>query len=266
VTATPAPSADAPDPGDRTADETAELTIDELSAKVGTTVRTTRYYASLGLIPPPVRRGRVAYYGDAHVARLEMVRALQDHGFTLQAIERYMTSLPAGASTEDLALQRAMLTSWTTEPPERVTWRQVEKRARRPLSEDDMLTLVALRAVEPAESDGEGGDADDGGSATYVLLPGFDLGVEMLGVEVPTASLVAASEIIDRHMTALADELTEVLREQVVRPYRAEPHTAAEAARMEATVANLRRVTLEGVVVGFQRAANQVIQRSLKRR
>lgn len=249
MTAAPDPSAEA--------DPTAELTIDELSAKVGTTVRTTRYYASLGLIPAPVRRGRVAYYGDAHVARLEMVRALQDHGFTLQAIERYITSLPEGASIEDLALQRAMLTSWTTEPPERVTWRQVEKRAGRPLSEDDMVTLVALRAVEPAE---------DGADDTYVVLPGFGLGVEMLGVDVPTASLVAASEIIDRHMTALADELTEILREQVVRPYRAEPHTAAEAARMERTVANLRRVTLEGVVVGFQRAANQVIQRSLKRR
>ena len=58
------------------------------------TVRTTRYYASLGLIPAPIRRGRVAYYDETHRARLEMVRALQDHGFTLQAIERYMATLP----------------------------------------------------------------------------------------------------------------------------------------------------------------------------
>jgi MerR family regulatory protein len=33
------------------------LTIDELAMAVGLTVRTTRYYASLGLIPPPERRG-----------------------------------------------------------------------------------------------------------------------------------------------------------------------------------------------------------------
>ena len=54
------------------------LTIDELAAAVGLTVRTTRYYASLGLMAPPERRGRIAYYGPVHRARLELVRALQD--------------------------------------------------------------------------------------------------------------------------------------------------------------------------------------------
>jgi DNA-binding transcriptional MerR regulator len=64
------------------------LTIDELSTATGLSVRTTRYYASLGLIPPPVRRGRIASYGPEHRARLDLVRALQDHGFSLQASER----------------------------------------------------------------------------------------------------------------------------------------------------------------------------------
>jgi len=66
------------------------VTVDELAARVGLTVRTTRYYAGLGLLPPPVRRGRIAWYGAEHVARLELIRALQDHGFTLAAIERYL--------------------------------------------------------------------------------------------------------------------------------------------------------------------------------
>ena len=101
------------------------MTIDELAAAVGLTVRTTRYYASLGLIPPPERRGRVAYYDAGHRARLEMVRALQDHGFTLQAIERYVATLPADATVEDLALQRVMLTSWSPAPSEALTRRQL---------------------------------------------------------------------------------------------------------------------------------------------
>ena len=46
------------------------LTIDELAVAVGMTVRNTRYYASLGLMPPPIKRGRVAYYDDVHRARL----------------------------------------------------------------------------------------------------------------------------------------------------------------------------------------------------
>ncbi|MEP9384414.1 helix-turn-helix domain-containing protein [Nocardioides sp. KR10-350] len=96
------------------------LTIDELSAATGLSVRTTRYYAGLGLVPPPIRRGRVGYYGPEHRARLELVRALQDHGFTLQAIERYLARLPEDVTVEDLAMQRAMITSWTTEAPDDV--------------------------------------------------------------------------------------------------------------------------------------------------
>jgi DNA-binding transcriptional MerR regulator len=49
-----------------TAESTPEdplLTVDELAAAAGLTVRTTRYYASLGLLPPPTRQGRLAYYG-----------------------------------------------------------------------------------------------------------------------------------------------------------------------------------------------------------
>lgn len=231
------------------------LTIDELSAKAGTTVRTTRYYASLGLIPPPERRGRVAYYGDVHLARLEMVRALQDHGFTLQAIERYVTSLPPEATTEELALQRAMLTSWTTQPPERLTRRQLDKRAGRVLSDDQVAVLLELQAVV----------LDDDGTH-FLVHPGLPLALEMFDLDLPVESMVQATAAIDRHMRSLADELTEILRTQVVRPFRAEQHTPEEAARMERTVSSLRRVTLEAVVVGFQRAANEVIQRSLRRR
>ncbi|MDF9714787.1 MerR family transcriptional regulator [Nocardioides sp. ChNu-153] len=233
----------------------ATLTIDELSARAGTTVRTTRYYASLGLIPPPERRGRVAYYGDVHLARLEMVRALQDHGFTLQAIERYLASVSSEATTEELALQRAMLTSWTTEPPERLTRRQLEKRAGRRLEDEEVEVLVQVRAVEV-----------EPGTDRYVVLAGFALGLEMLSLDIPITSVIEATETIERHMESLADELTEILRTQVVRPFRAEQHTPEEAARMERTVSALRRITLEGVVVGFQRAANQVIERSLRRR
>ena len=53
------------------------LTVDELATAAGLTVRNTRYYAGLGLVPPPVRRGRMAYYHRMHLAHLELVRALQ---------------------------------------------------------------------------------------------------------------------------------------------------------------------------------------------
>ncbi len=226
------------------------LTIDELSSVVGMTVRTTRYYASLGLIPAPIRRGRVAYYDATHRARLEMVRALQDHGFTLQAIERYMATLPGDASVEDLALQRAMLTSWSPHPPETLTRRQLEKKAARKLSERDIDLLVELGTLERADKG-------------FVAMPNLEVGVELLDLDIPEDSMGAAGDAIRRHMESLAEELTGILRTQVLEPYRREPHSPEDAEKLERTMSRLRQLTLEAVVTGFQRAANDVITRSL---
>lgn len=101
------------DPGTDPGPAAGMLTVDELAEVTGVSVRNIRYYASLGLLPAPERRGRVAYYGPEHRARLDLTVALQDHGFTLQAIERYLARLPADVTVEDLAMQRAMITSWT---------------------------------------------------------------------------------------------------------------------------------------------------------
>ena len=229
------------------------LTIDELSAAVGMTVRTTRYYASLGLIPAPVRRGRVAYYDDVHRARLEVVRALQEHGFTLQAIEGFLASVPLDATVEDLVLQRAMLTSWTGQPPEQLTRRQLEAKADRTLTEDDLQLLEKLGSIERS----------DGG---WVAMPNLQVGVGLLDLDIPADSVGKAGDAIRRHMEALADELTEILRTEVLGPYRRrDTHSPTDAERLEMTITRLRQLTLEAVVVGFQRAANAVITRSLAR-
>ena len=47
----------------RTQDETAELTIEQLAAEVGMSVRNIRNHQSRGLLPPPEVRARVGYYG-----------------------------------------------------------------------------------------------------------------------------------------------------------------------------------------------------------
>ncbi|SDC08896.1 MerR family transcriptional regulator [Nocardioides lianchengensis] len=234
-----------------TTSPTGLLTVDELAAAAGMTVRTTRYYASLGLLPPPERRGRIAYYGPLHEAYLELVRALQDHGFTLQAVERYVASLPAGATVEDLALQRAMLTSWTSEPPREVTRAGLEEEAGRRLSATDLDLLVRLGALE---RQGRG----------YRALPNLRIGLDLLELDIAPEGVAAAGEAIARHMDALAEELTQILRAEVLAPYR-EGHTPEEAARLEQTLPRLRQLTLEALVARFQGAANAVITRSLAR-
>ena len=62
------------------------LTIDQLAEVTGLTVRNIRAYQSRRLLQAPEIRGRVGYYGQQHVARIELVQRLQGEGFNLQAI------------------------------------------------------------------------------------------------------------------------------------------------------------------------------------
>lgn len=76
------------------------LTIDELARHSGMTARTLRAHQSRGLLPPPTVRARTGYYGADHVARLELIKELQDDGLTLDAIKQLLDS--TGGSTEEV--------------------------------------------------------------------------------------------------------------------------------------------------------------------
>ncbi|WP_324276463.1 MerR family transcriptional regulator [Blastococcus brunescens] len=98
---------------------TRELTVDELAARVGVTVRNVRAYSARGLLPPPRMVGRTGYYGREHVARLMLVREMLAEGYSLAMIERTLASAPANASTTTLALHRALLAPWLPRSPRR---------------------------------------------------------------------------------------------------------------------------------------------------
>jgi DNA-binding transcriptional MerR regulator len=68
-----------------------EMRVEQLSVRTGLSVDTIRYYQSKGLLDPPRREGRVAWYDDRHVERLERIRSLQQRGFTLATIVRLVS-------------------------------------------------------------------------------------------------------------------------------------------------------------------------------
>lgn len=77
--------------GDPPADD---LTIHQLAGRAGMTVRNVRAHQSRGLLPPPTRRGRFAYYGPEHVRTLARIRELQAEGYNLAAIARLLDDDP----------------------------------------------------------------------------------------------------------------------------------------------------------------------------
>jgi len=67
-----------------------EYRVEQLAAATGVGVDTIRFYQGRGLLRPPERRGRVAWYGEAHVERLRRIRSLQSQGFKLDQIRRVL--------------------------------------------------------------------------------------------------------------------------------------------------------------------------------
>jgi DNA-binding transcriptional MerR regulator len=79
-----------------------EATIDELARRTGLTTRTIRAHQTAGLLPPPRRRGRTAYYGDEHTERLAAITRLQARGWSRAAIRDALAACDAGRPLADL--------------------------------------------------------------------------------------------------------------------------------------------------------------------
>ncbi|GAA2420669.1 MerR family transcriptional regulator [Actinomadura vinacea] len=226
-----------------------EMTVDELAARAGLTVRTVRFYAGRGLLPPPRLRGRTGLYGPDHLARLELVRELQALGLTLAAIERHLARIPADAPPEDLALQRALLSPWAAERPEVLDHHELDRRAGRHLDDETRKKLEALGVIE---------QTPDG---ARVLSPALlSMAAELSAM--PLDALMAVHESVERHTSELAAELQRVFQDAVVRPYRERGRPPEERERLLELAAKVKPLMIQSLVGSFQRAVDRAIRRS----
>jgi DNA-binding transcriptional MerR regulator len=227
-----------------------QLTVDELAARTGMTVRTVRFYAAEGLLPPPERRGRIAYYGAQHRMRLELIRELQDHGYTLAAIERVLARIPLDASAADFAMQAAMLAPWTPERAEEFDRATLERQAGRHLSRDDLDLLVALGVVERA------------GPGRFRTTPStLGMGLELIDLPLPAAVLREAAAVIEQHATAAAEGLAEVFRRGIWEPFRLAD--TSDRDQLAAVVSRLRPLAVQGLISAFGRAHDRAVRRTI---
>jgi len=234
-------------------DAAAELmTLDELTRRAGMSVRNIRFYTTKGLVPPAIRRGRSGYYSSDHLARLELVRELQAHGFTLSAIEKYVARIPADATPETIALHRTLLAPWMPELPEILTRRELARRAGRPLSDDDLDTLNALGIVFPAKQ-----------GRYEVAIAHLSVGVALLDLGMPLDAALAAHDIFTEHGRKIAEELTEVFRTKVWPAYR---EGGSSPEQLRDLVERFKPVTVQALVTAYESAVNETKRDTAARR
>ncbi|MET9777996.1 MerR family transcriptional regulator [Streptomyces sp. NPDC006367] len=222
------------------------LTIDELAARAGVTVRTVRFYGTKGLLPPPeIGPRRVGRYGREHLARLALIEELQHQGMTLAAIERYLKQLPPDLTAHDLALHRAVVASWAPEAVERVTREELGRRAGRPLTDEEVDRLAEMGIVA-RESGADGQDDGKDGRGVYRVDTGLlRLGVELLDVPLSPETVLAARTALLEHSRAAARDLSRLLREAVAE---------RDARDVRSLSAHMHPIVVQALLTTFQRS------------
>ncbi|MEU0072277.1 MerR family transcriptional regulator [Streptomyces sp. NPDC006332] len=219
------------------------LTIDELAARAGVTVRTVRFYGTRGLLPPPsIGPRRVGHYGREHLARLALIEELQQQGMTLAAIERYLQQLPPGLSAHDLAIHRAVVASWAPDAVEILTPAELERRAGRKLGDEDLERLVAMNVIAP----------DAGLYRTDLGL--LRLGVQLLDVPLSQEAILASREVLIQHSRAAAHELARLFGDEVSQRAAREVRSLSE---------HMRPLVLQALLTTFQRSLTEELRELL---
>src|SRR5690242_20679892 len=104
------------------------MTVDELARRAGTVSSTVRLYQSRGLLPPPARAGRMAFYGPGHLARLRLIGQLQERGFSLAAIKELVESWEAGRDLAAVLGLEQRAATWAAEEPVHLRLSELRRR------------------------------------------------------------------------------------------------------------------------------------------
>lgn len=182
--------------------EVAEYTIDQLAAKTGVPSRTIRFYQAKGLLEPPKRRGRVAFYDDTHAERLIAVSQLQDKGLRLRAIRDFIATPDSDSDSIQKWLgigQR--IDHELADDPQLLT----ENELLELLGQPPVGTLALLRRQGAIKAEGQG--LQQRYLVESPVLLRIAARLEKTGISFETT--LRFHEILDKHMRRAADELVE---------------------------------------------------------
>lgn len=127
------------------AENSGEYRIDDLARLAGTTTRNIRVYRDRGLLPPPLRVGRIALFNDTHLTRLRLITSMLDRGYNIAHVREMLSAWEEGKNLGDvLGLETAIAGTWTTEKPETMAMADAQRLVN---DADAFERLVALQVI-----------------------------------------------------------------------------------------------------------------------
>jgi DNA-binding transcriptional MerR regulator len=180
-----------------------EYRIDDLARLAGSTTRNIRVYRDRGLLPPPLRVGRIALFNDTHLTRLRLITSMLDRGYNIAHVREMLSAWEEGKNLGDvLGLETAIVGTWTTEKPETMALVDAQRLVDDPTAFERLVGLQVIRV--------------DGERATVTrpkLIEAFN---EIRGYGVTLEKLVDLHEQIVPEIDTISDLLVRAGAEHVM--------------------------------------------------
>ena len=191
-----------------------------MAQAAGVAVDTIRFYQGKGLLAPPRRQGRVTWYADEHLERLRRIRALQQRGFTLTVIRRF---LEGELESSDEALVEAVTHGAPAPAEETLSLDELSQRSG--VAAPLLKTLEQAGLLLPVSDPGE--------EPRYPLedLEALSAGLKLLEAGVPLTSLMELGASHAAAVDATARRAVELFDEHVRERIQATGRNQEEAER-----------------------------------
>jgi DNA-binding transcriptional MerR regulator len=229
---------------------TDRMTVEELAAASGMTVRNVREHQTRGLLSPPHLEGRKGYYDQRHLQRLHLIRELQEEGLNLQAIGWLLARAPQEASDEVTRFKQALFAPWGSEPP---TVRRTDELPGRGADPRSTARAVELGLIAPRE--------DGRWDVPSPRL--LEAGEELVRLGVPLSAALDTVEVLLPHLEAVADAFVRLFAEQVWQPFEAAQRPAAEWPRVREALERMRDVAADAVLAAFHGVMADAVDRQV---
>ncbi|GAA3721132.1 MerR family transcriptional regulator [Streptomyces tremellae] len=174
-----------------------EYRMAELAEAAGLPLRTVRYYRERGLLPPPRRAGRIAWYDEHHLARLRTVTALLERGHTLNGIADLAAALESGRGIHDVLGADAP----TEETPVSLSPEEMADYFGAEVTPENLAAALDLGYL-----------ATEGDHLVHMSRRLLEVSSTLVRTGVPLSAVLAAGREVRAHADALAALFTDLLR------------------------------------------------------
>jgi DNA-binding transcriptional MerR regulator len=227
-----------------------DLTIEELAAETGMTVRNIRSHRARGLLPAPEVRDRVGYYGPRHLARLRMIQELQADGFNLKGIERLL-SQNVGAAEQFLSFRRA-LDAFDDEQPRTFTREELAARFGGEVDADLKRAIEAGALVSVEE-----------GRFEAPLPSLLDAAEGVVAAGVPLGHALTVIGKVRSRCRSISHEFVDLFLEDIWKPFEDEGYPEDRWPAVRAALDQLRPLSLQALAAVYRMTLSDEIEKAL---